>query len=214
MAMKMNWRLASRLSVITMALLIVLVVALWGARNTGTNTSASPATSPLSGLQGYDLSGTAAPDFHLTDQFGKPVTLAQFRGEPVVLTFLYAHCTTVCPLIATQLHTAQVQLGKDASRVVMLAISVDPRGDTRAAVQKFSVDHQLTANWHFLIGTQNQLAPVWSAYSVDAQPATSDTSMHSSVVYVIDKMGRERVLLNSDFTPTQLCNDLRKLLAE
>jgi protein SCO1 len=212
--MKMSWRLASRLSVITMALLIVIVVAVWGLHSNSGSTSASSGTSPLSGLQGTDLGSTAAPDFHLTDQSGKPVSLSQFRGEPVVLTFLYAHCPDACPLTAEKLHTTQVQLGKNASRVMMLAVSVDPKGDTPAAVQNFSSEHKLTSNWHYLIGTQNELAPVWNSYSVDAQPVTSTSSMHTSAIYVIDKMGRERVLFDNDFTPTQLQDDLQVLLAE
>jgi protein SCO1/2 len=210
----MSWRLASRLSVITMALLIVVIVALWSLRSPAGTTSANAGKSPLSGLQGTDLGSTIAPDFHLTDQFGKPISLSQFRGEPVVLTFFFAHCPDACPLTAEKLHTTQVQLGKDAAHVMMMAISVDPKGDTPAAVQNFSTEHKLTSNWHYLIGTQNQLAPVWNSYSVDAQPVTSTTSMHTSAVYVIDKMGRERVLFDSDFTPTQLQDDLKVLLAE
>src|SRR4029077_10929143 len=122
-------------SVITMALLIVVVVAIWGVRNNNGSTSANTGSSPLSGLQGTDLGSTAAPDFHLTDQLGKPIALSQFRGEPVVLTFLYTHCPDVCPITAETLHTTQAQLGKDAARVTMLAVSVDPKGDTQTAVQ-------------------------------------------------------------------------------
>jgi protein SCO1/2 len=56
---------------------------------------------------------------------------------------------------------------------------------------------------------------VWSDYTVDAQAATSaGTVMHSTFVYVIDKQGRERVLLDDDFTPAQLTSDLQILLAE
>lgn len=212
--MKISWRLASRFSVITMALLVVIIIALWGLRGNSGSTSANSGKSPLSGLQGTDLGSTAAPDFHLTDQSGKTVTLSQFRGEPVVLTFLYSHCPDVCPLIAEKLHTTQVQLGKNAAHVVMLAVSVDPKGDTRSAVQTFSTEHKLTSNWHYLIGTQSELAPVWNSYSVYAQPSTSTSSMHTSAVYVIDKMGRERVLFGDDFTPTQLQDDLQVLLAE
>lgn len=211
--MRMSWRLASRLSVITMALLIVIIVALWGLRNTSGNT-ATTGTSPLSGLQGTDLGGTVAPDFHLKDQSGQPVALSQFHGQPVVLTFLYAHCPDVCPLTAETLRAAQAQLGKDASRVMMLAVSVDPKGDTQEAVQNFSTQHKLTANWHYLIGTQSELSPVWNAYSVYAQPSATTTSMHTSAVYIIDKMGRERVLFSDGFTAAQLVDDLKVLLAE
>jgi protein SCO1/2 len=97
---------------------------------------------------------------------------------------------------------------------MMLAVSVDPKGDTPAAVRQFSSEHKLTSNWHYLIGTQNELAPVWNSYSIYAQPAAVTTSMHTSAVYIIDKMGRERVLFSDGFTASQLVEDLKVLLAE
>ena len=109
----MNWRLASRFSVLTMALLIVLVVAVLGARTHlgGTTPGSSFPTTNSSGLQGTDLGGTPAPDFRLTDQFGKPISLSQFKGKPVILTFLYTHCPDQCPLTAEKLHAVMQNLG-------------------------------------------------------------------------------------------------------
>ena len=208
--MRMSWRLASRLSVVTLALLVVIIVALWGLRNG--NSIVAGATP--SNLQGTDLGSTPAPDFRLTDQFGQPISLSQFRGEPVVLTFMYTRCPDVCPLAAEKLHTVQVQLGQDASRVTMLAVSMDPQGDTQAAALNFSQAHKLNSGWHYLTGTQNQLAPVWQEYSVFAQPATSTTVTHTEALYVIDKQGRERIFFTDDFTSTQLTNDLTVLLHE
>jgi len=210
----MGWRLASRLSVVTLALLVVLVVAVYSLRN---NTSAPAATSNVqdSGLQGTDLDSTPAPDFHLKDQFGKQVSLSQFKGHPTVITFLYTHCHDVCPIVADKLHTVLQTLGKDAPHVAILAVSMDPKGDTVSAALNFSRAHKLVNSWHFLVGTLNQLAPVWSSYTVDAQAATSSGIVtHSTFIYVIDKEGRERVLLDNDFTVPQLTGDLKILLTE
>lgn len=216
--MSMNWRLASRLSVVTLALLVVLVVALFSLRNSGSaNTPASStAGANSSGLQGTDLGSVPAPGFQLKDQNGKTVSLAQFQGRPVVVTFLYTHCPDICPLIAEKLHIVAQSLGKDAGRVAILAVSMDPKGDTQAAALNFTKVHKLTLDaWHYLIGTHEQLSPIWSAYSVDAQAATSAGSVsHSTAIYVIDKQGRERVLLDSDFVPAQLTGDLKILLGE
>lgn len=210
--MRMNWRLASRLSVITLALLVVLIIGLWGVRNGNSRTAV--ATHNSADLIGTDLGSTTAPDFSLTDQFGHKISLSQFRGQPVVLTFLYTRCPDVCPLTAEKLHVAQTQLGKDAAKVEMLAVSVDPIGDTQEAALTFSQMHRLDSNWHYLIGTQGQLSPVWNAYSVYAQPAANTTSMHTEAVYVIDKQGRERVFFSNDFTSTSLTSDLKVLLNE
>src|SRR5712691_2521370 len=150
----MNWRLASRLSVITLAVLVVVVVTILGTRAGGltSNASANPTpTTSASGLQGTDLGGTPAPDFHLTDQFGKPISLSQFKGKPVILTFLYTHCPDACPLTAEKLHAVMQNLGSDAQRVTVLAVSTDPKGDTISAALKFSQAHRLQNYWHYLV---------------------------------------------------------------
>jgi protein SCO1/2 len=205
--------MASRLSVVTLALLVVVTVAFWGLRSNNTTAGATPSTNQ-SGLQGTDLGSTPAPDFRLIDQSGRQVSLSQFRGEPVVLTFMYTRCPDVCPLTAEKLHQVQLLLGKDVAHVVMLAVSIDPRGDTRSAAQKFSQAHKLTTNWHFLLGTHDQLSPVWNAYSVYAQDAMDSKITHTDALYLIDKQGRERVFFADDFTNEQLTSDLRVLLTE
>src|SRR5229473_5572613 len=147
----MNWRLASRLSVITLAVLVVVVVTILGTRAGGVNSNASANPTPTtsaSGLQGTDLGGTPAPDFHLTDQFGKPISLSQFQGKPVILTFLYTHCPDACPLTAEKLHAAMQSLGSQAQQVGVLAVSTDPKGDTKAAVLTFSKAHRMENYWH------------------------------------------------------------------
>src|SRR5258708_12377275 len=95
--MSMSWRLASRLSVMTLALLVVLLVALLSLHNGTGGTSISNPDTSQSGLQGTDLGSVSAPDFRLKDQFGNPISLAQFKGNPVVLPFLYTHSPTLSP---------------------------------------------------------------------------------------------------------------------
>ncbi len=213
--MTMSWRLASRLSVITLALLVVLIVAFLSMRNSTGGTVNTNSITGQTSLQGTDLGSIPAPDFQLKDQSGNSISLAQFKGKPVVLTFLYTHCPDVCPLTAEKLHATMQSLGQNAQQVAVLAVSMDPKGDTAAAAQNFSKVHKMSDYWHFLIGAHDELAPVWASYSVDAQAATSNgTVSHSSAIYVIDKQGRERVLLDNDFSSGQLAADLKILLAE
>jgi protein SCO1 len=211
----MSWRLASRLSVISLALLVVLVVALFSMRH-GTNGTTSTTTATYkSNLQGTNLGSTPAPDFHLKDQFGNAISLAQFKSKPVVLTFLYTHCPDACPLTAEKIHTTMQSLGSNAQHIAVLAVSMDPKGDTAIAAQNFAKVHKLGDYFYYLIGTHNELAPVWASYSVDAQAATSSGSVnHTSAIYVIDKQGNERALLDNGFSPGQLASDLKILLAE
>jgi len=163
-------------------------------------------------LAGTDLGATNAPDFTLTDGLsGRAITLSAQRGQVVALTFLYTSCPDVCPLTATQFRSAQADLQADAARVTFIAISVDPDRDTPQAAQTFSATHGLASNWFYLVGGRAQLSPVWAAYGIGVQ-AGSSTVTHNDAIYLIDKSGRERVLLHSEDLAADLANDLRALL--
>ena len=163
-------------------------------------------------LAGTDLGATNAPDFTLTDGLsGRAITLSAQRGQVVALTFLYTNCPDVCPLTATRFHAAQTELQGDTARVTFIAVSVDPDRDTPQAVQTFSAAHGLASNWFYLVGGRAQLSPVWASYGIGVQ-AGSATVTHNDAVYLIDKSGRERVLLHSEDLATDLTNDLRALL--
>jgi protein SCO1/2 len=165
-------------------------------------------------LQGTDLLGVSAPDFTLVDQSGQQVSLKQFRGRPVVLAFMYTHCTDICPLNAEKMHGAATSLGETAAgKVAWLAVSVDPKNDTSDTAAKFAADHGLTGKLKYLLGDEDKLVPVWRAYHLidnNAAPP-KDPTIHYGGVYVIDTEGRERVLMSDNFAPDQLANNLRLL---
>jgi protein SCO1 len=87
----------------------------------------------------------------------------------VLLTFIYTHRPDVCPLIVANLHNALVRLGPDANKVQIVAVSVDPKGDTPKTVKAFLAAREMTGRMEYLIGTPKQLAPVWKAYGVEVQ---------------------------------------------
>jgi protein SCO1/2 len=213
--MGMNWRLASRLSVITCAVLVCIIILLvqrHPAPASQVNTTTD--TSTTSGLQGTDLGSTPAPDFRLTDQFGKQVSLSDLKGKPVVVTFLYTHCPDICPLTAEKLHTALQGLGAQSQQVGVIAVSTDPKRDSVAAALNFSQAHNMQNAWHYLVGTRAELSPVWSDYHIYAQSGLQDAISHSTGIFIIDKQGHERIFLGDDFQPAQLTGNLQKLLKE
>lgn len=172
---------------------------------------ASSAT-PAPSLQGTDLRNHPAPVFSLTGQNGTTVSLQALRGHPVVLTFLDATCTEQCPLMIQYLNwTATQFLGpQQTAQVEWVAISVNPN-NTPAQVTAFMVRNKPVMKLRFLPGTQAQLAPLWKAYYIAAQPGQSDV-VHTSGLYVIDQEGRERVWLDAGFDPSMLGADLKILL--
>jgi len=169
------------------------------------------ACAPLK-LVGTDLGATEAPDFTLTDGVsGRSVSLSAQRGQVVALTFLYTSCPDVCPLTASRFRAAQDSLASEAGRVVFIAVSVDPDRDSPKATQDFSAAHGLSTNWYYLVGGRPQLVPVWSAYGIGVQAGSASVT-HNDAVYLIDRRGRERVLLHSEDLAANLVDDLRSLL--
>jgi protein SCO1/2 len=145
-------------------------------------------------------------DFALKDQDGKVATLDQYRGQPVILTFMYSTCKDTCPLTAQQIKGALDQVGRD---VPTLAISVDPANDTQLNARRFVNQQGLTKRMRFLLGDQAQLAPIWKAYGIRPQGKAFD---HSAYVVLVDAKGVQRVGWPVEkLTPEGLAHDLRLL---
>jgi protein SCO1/2 len=167
--------------------------------------------SPQPALAGAVLPERPAPQFTLTDQFGHRVSLAQFSGRPVLLTFMYAHCTTLCPLVAETIRRNLAELGSAAKKIAVLVVSTDPEGDTPQEVRTFSREHGMLHRWLYLLGSRSTLTPIWKRYFIFAAPPNAPTQVrnnHSSGTYLIDAQGRERVFLGGDPDSATLRRDL------
>jgi protein SCO1/2 len=152
--------------------------------------------------------GIPPVDFALKDQDGRTARLDQYRGEPVILTFMYSTCKDTCPLTAQQIKGALDQVGRD---VPTLAISVDPANDTPLNARRFVNRQGLTKRMRFLLGGQAQLQPIWKAYGIRPQGKAFD---HSAYVVLVDARGVQRVGWPVEkLTPEGLAHDLRLLLA-
>jgi cytochrome oxidase Cu insertion factor (SCO1/SenC/PrrC family) len=168
---------------------------------------ASPNASPIL-AEAIDGSSaplhTQAPGFELTDQHGRQVSLASLRGKAVLLTFLDPVCVTDCPLEAQEFREAGVLLGKDASKVRLVAVNLNPLYTGIAYTQAFDRQEQLASvpNWLFLTGSPEKLRPVWRQYGVASQTLPGGAMIgHSDVAFVIGRSGRLREEINFDPGP-------------
>lgn len=155
--------------------------------------------------------GPSVADFALRDQDGRLMRLAAQRGRFVIVTFLYTRCPDVCPLIADQLNEALRRLGPARRQVRVLAVSVDPKGDSKAAVRRFVRAHRLLPQFRYLTGTWRQLVPVWRAYYVSPQPFGGGVSLHSAYELLIDRSGRPRLSYDARVKAAAIVHDLRLL---
>lgn len=156
---------------------------------------------------------SVTPDFALRDQSGKLVRLSALRGKVVVLTFLYTHCPDLCPLTAVHLQAAVDRLGARRTGVSVLAVSVDPEGDTAAAVRRFVRVHRLGAQFHYLTASRRALTPIWRAYNVTSVKVGGADPDHTLYVLLLDRSGKSRVLFDAQALPAAIAHDLRLLLA-
>lgn len=149
-----------------------------------------------------------AIDFRLRDEDGNVATMREYRGRTVVVTFMYSTCQDTCPLTAQQIRGALDDLGP-AQHVPVLAISVDPRGDTPLHAKRFLVKQHVSGRMRYLVGTRAQLAPVWRAYGIQPQGQGYE---HTASTVIVDAAGRQRVgYLTDQLTPEALADDLRAL---
>jgi protein SCO1/2 len=159
---------------------------------------------------GSPVSGTA-PAFALHDQTGAPVSLASARGSWAFVTFLYVSCPDVCPLIATHLNRLLGSPVAKAAKLKVFAVSVDPKGDSPVAVRKYVAEHHLRAPFHYLIGSQAQLKPVWKGYHVAAVAGPKATITHGAFEVLVDPEGNERYWFDSTATAADFVRELQAL---
>jgi protein SCO1/2 len=148
-----------------------------------------------------------APDFTLTDQTGRTMSLSSLRGRAVVIEFMDTHCTDTCPIVSQEFIDAHRDLGAAGSHVAFIAINVNKYHARVADVAAFSREHQLDTipDWHFFTGSPVDLQTVWNAFGITVQaPSPTADIIHSSFIFFIDPKGNERFLANptDDHTST------------
>jgi protein SCO1 len=161
------------------------------------------------------LVGRPAPQIRLTDgASGTTFDTSSLLGKPYAVTFLYTSCPDVCPLIGDELQEALTQLGPLAAKVAVVAVSVDPHGDTPAAVRAWLKVHDEPANFHYLIGTEAELKPVWAGYYAAPQTPGDPQSSHSATIWLVDGHGDRRALILAGVPVSggDLAYDFRALL--
>ena len=155
-----------------------------------------------------------APDFELLDQDGTQVTLAQFRGKVVALAFIFASCSSTCPILTAKMATVQEHLGSDfGARVIFLSVTVDPEHDSPDVLGRYAETFGANLDgWKFLTGSPHTIGAIERLYGVFAARAPSGDVDHTNLISVVDPRGMMRVqYLGVRFDPDELHRDLLSL---
>src|SRR5580693_4353134 len=154
-----------------------------------------------------------APDFSVNGTDGASLSLSHYRGKVVVLAFGYTSCPNVCPVTLAVLAQAHRELGKLASQVQIIYLTVDPERDNAERLKQYLAAFDPT----FVggTGTAAQMAAVRSSYGVTAEKhgTGSDYAVaHSSFVYLITRDGRLRALMPFGHKADDYVHDISMLL--
>jgi protein SCO1/2 len=152
------------------------------------------------------------PPLPLRNYDGTALDTAALHGKATLVLFIYTHCPDICPLMVSHLHAAQDELGPKAKEMQIIAVSVDPKGDTPKTVKAFLKVHQMTGRMKYLIGSRPQLERVWQDWNIvshsDPKSKNPDLVEHSAEIYGISGSGKITTLYAANFKPSQIVHDV------
>ena len=154
----------------------------------------------------------------MTDHTGKRRPLEDFRGKVVVMFFGSTHCPDVCPTTLAELRAVMDTLGKDADRVQVLFVTVDPERDTQDLLAKYvpAFDPRFIG---LRPANETELKKVASDFKVfySKVPGSSPdnyTMDHTAGSYMFDPKGNLRLFIKHGQGPEPIAHDIKQLLAD
>ncbi len=107
------------------------------------------------------------PDVTLVNQDGKKVPFKSYveTDQPVVLNFIYATCTTICPVLSASFLNLQNRLGPDAPKARLISITIDPEHDTPKIMKEYLKRYRAKPGWDFLTGSRADIDRVMWAFN-------------------------------------------------
>jgi cytochrome oxidase Cu insertion factor (SCO1/SenC/PrrC family) len=158
-----------------------------------------------------------APQIRLTDQNGAPLSLAAYRGRPVIVTFIDPLCRDYCPLEAKHLNQV-VRSFPAGARPAIVAVSVNVRGNAREYLHQDAAKWKLTPQWRWGVGTASELGNVWKRYHIGVLDTTKKIAgvtvhsiAHTEAAYVIDAAGYQRAIFLWPYSADAVMRTLQSL---
>jgi protein SCO1 len=164
------------------------------------------------------------PDFALTNQFGKPISLSSLRGEVWLANIIFTRCPGPCAKMTRQFAEIQTALPKDKP-AQLITLTADPEYDTpfvlKNYAERFGAD---SANWHFLTGPKKEiyrlaldgLMLAVQEKTPDEKLTEDDLFIHSTLFVLVDKRGNVRSFYEStdEGVNERILADIKQLLRE
>jgi len=168
----------------------------------------TPATPPF---HGADLSGADyGQHWQLTDSEGQSRSLADYRGQVLLIYFGFTHCPDICPVTLGHLRDTVKTLGPAAEQVRVLFVTVDAEHDTPAVLHDYL--RNFGPRFTGLTGSTAALAAAAKDFKVYAEKKGEVGFEHAGFVYALDRQGKPRVLYGPDASAGDIAEDVQRLL--
>jgi protein SCO1/2 len=151
------------------------------------------------------------PAVTLVRDDGKAVSLAEALndGRPVILTFIYTTCTTICPMVSQTFEELQAKLGPERDKVHLVSISIDPEEDTPARLKAYAARFDAGPEWQHYTGTVEASIATQRAFNV----YRGDKMNHTAVAFVRAAPGKPWLRLDGLATPAELLGAYHDVVA-
>ena len=210
----LDWLLWVAIGVAVLTAGVVLIALIrYTHRGHAPNNSVAPAGPQMT----WSAGAKRARDFVLADQSGRPVSIARFRGRPVIVTFIDPLCRNLCPLEAKAIDSVETSLPA-SERPAVIAVSVDQFGDARRYLLEDDVKWKLGSNWHWAVGKPAALRRVWRAYEIAVLDSTKTVAgvtvhniSHTEGAFLIDRKGYQRAVYLFPFAASDVARTVRQL---
>lgn len=166
------------------------------ATSAAATTGAAPSTASAEGasdeLSDDDLSlRVLDPALSLEDQDGQPFAFERVAGHPVLLSFFYARCDTMCPLIVSDLRAVEASLPDEVrAEVRVVLVTIDPRHDTKERLREVMQERNLpTDRWSLVRGSDDDVRTLASTVGMNYRPIPNGEFAHNATLIVLDDHG-------------------------
>lgn len=187
--------------------------------NVDANAASIPANAPIRivrDVEPLDV-GDLLPDYRFTNQVGQAVSLSQFRGQALALTFIFTRCPfpTFCPLMSNNFQKAQDALLANPNAPTnwhLLTISFDPEFDTPGQLKAYAArQHADPARWDFLTGTLVDITALSEQVGLQFWRDPAGGINHNLRTVVVDARGRvQKIFIENKWTVEELTDEIIK----
>lgn len=155
------------------------------------------------------LESLTMPDVVLVNQRGEKVRLKTLveSGKPVVVDFVYATCTTICPILSAGFTNLQRKLGADSTRFQLISFTIDPENDNPKVMLEYLERYQARPGWDFLTGSRADINKVMAAFGA----FFPNKMAHRPLNFILTREKGKWVKLDGMIGGRDLLNELEKI---